>query len=344
MRQRWWRARAADAGVPIISVGNLTVGGKGKTPFTLFLASRMRARGLAVAVVSRGWGGTSETAALVSDGTNILMSPRAAGDEPVMMAKSFAGPIAVARRRIDAVNLLSAGGHLDALILDDGFQHLRLRRDLDLILINAARGFGNGWVLPAGPLREPRAALARADAIVLIDSGGPRTPLLTAAHLALPGRLPIIHASIRPRALVRVNNSEWQEYPLTLAGRRIVAVSGLADAAGFHAMLADLGATRAATFDFPDHHDYSPHDVENILSAARGADHIVTTEKDLVKLERFPLANVSLYALRLEVSMDAIDEGRLFHLIASRMRTSETSTGADVHAPKLRTGRIRRWL
>ena len=97
-------------GVPIISVGNLTVGGNGKTPFTLFLASRMRARGLAVAIVSRGWGGTSETPALVSDGTNILMSPREAGDEPVMMAKSFAGPIAIARRRIDAVRLLSARG------------------------------------------------------------------------------------------------------------------------------------------------------------------------------------------------------------------------------------------
>ena len=85
--------------------------------------------------------------------------------------KSFAGPIAVARRRLDAVKLLAAHGHLDALILDDGFQHLRLHRDLDLILINATRGFGNGWLLPAGPLREPHSALSRADAIVLIDSG-----------------------------------------------------------------------------------------------------------------------------------------------------------------------------
>jgi tetraacyldisaccharide 4'-kinase len=319
MRQRWWRSRAADAGVPVISVGNLTVGGNGKTPFTLFLASRMRARGLAVAIVSRGWGGSRETAALVSDGTNILMSPRVAGDEPVMMAKSFAGPIAVAHRRIDAVKLLSAREHLDAIILDDGFQHLRLRRDLDLILINAARGFGNGWVLPAGALREPRSALSRAHAIVLIDSGGRQTPPLTAAQLALPEHLPIIQASIRPRALVRANNSGWQEYPLMLGGQRIVAVSGLADATGFHAMLADLGATLAATFDFPDHHGYTPHDIENILSAMRGADHLVTTEKDLVKLERFPLADVSLYALRLEVSMDAGDEARLFDLLAAAM-------------------------
>jgi tetraacyldisaccharide 4'-kinase len=335
MRKRWWQSRAADAGVPVISVGNLTVGGNGKTPFTLFLASRMRARGLAVAIISRGWGGTNETAALVSDAKNILMSPRTAGDEPVMMAKSFVGPIAVARRRIEAARLLSARGHFDAFILDDGFQHLRLHRDLDLILINAARGFGNGWVLPAGPLREPRSAISRADAIVLIDSGGRRTPLLTAADLALPEHLPIIHASIRPRALVRAADSGWHESPLAPAGRRIVAVSGLADAAGFHAMLVDLGATLVANFDFPDHHDYTPHDVENILSAARDADHIVTTEKDLVKLERFPLPDVSLYALRLEVSMDASDEARLFDLIATRMRPPRGSSfpGAASRTP-----------
>jgi tetraacyldisaccharide 4'-kinase len=335
MRKRWWQSRAADAGVPVISVGNLTVGGNGKTPFTLFLASRMRARGLAVAIISRGWGGTNATAALVSDAENILMSPRTAGDEPVMMAKSFVGPIAVARRRIEAARLLSARGHFDAFILDDGFQHLRLHRDLDLILINAARGFGNGWVLPAGPLREPRSAISRADAIVLIDSGGRRIPLLTAADLTLPEHLPVIHASIRPRALIRADDLGWHEYPLTLAERRIVAVSGLADAAGFHTMLGDLGATLVTIFDFPDHHDYTPHDVENILSAARDADHIVTTEKDLVKLERFPLPDVSLYALRIEVSMDASDEARLFDLIATRMRPPRGSSfpGAASRTP-----------
>jgi tetraacyldisaccharide 4'-kinase len=332
-RERWWRHHASDAEVPTISVGNLTVGGNGKTPFTLFLASRLHARGLAVAIISRGWGGASDTAALVSDGRNILMSPRMAGDEPVMMARSFGGPIAVARRRIDAAKMLRAHGHFDAFILDDGFQHLSLRRDVNLLLINSAHGFGNGWVLPAGPLREPRSAVSRADAIVLIDSNVGQTPALTAADLALPKHTPIIRASIRPRALVRADDSRWHESPLKLAGRRVVAVSGLADSAGFHAMLADLGATLVALFDFPDHHDYTPFDVENLLSAARDLDHIVTTEKDLVKLERFPLADVSLYALRLEVSMDAIDEARLFDLIASRMRTADTSTGADVHAP-----------
>ncbi len=338
VRARWWRTKSSSAGATTISVGNLTVGGNGKTPFTLFLASRMRARGLAVAIVSRGWRRTIDRGnpVLVADGTRCLMSPREAGDEPVMMAKSFAGPIAVARRRIDAIRLLCAHGHFDAFILDDGFQHLRLRRDLDLLLINAARGFGNGWVLPAGPLRERRAAIARADAIVLIDSGSPCAGALSAADLALPGHVPIFRAAIRARALVHADAAGWHESPLALSGRRVVAVSGLADPAGFHAMLRELGATIAATLEFPDHHDYTAYDFENLLAVARGADLIVTTEKDLVKLELFPAPGVSLYALRLEVSMDSSDEARLFALVAARMRpggaaTSPRTTGGSLN-------------
>jgi tetraacyldisaccharide 4'-kinase len=347
LRARWWRNRSSNAGVPIISVGNLTVGGNGKTPFTLFLASRMRARGLAVAIVSRGWGRTIArgNAVLVSDGARCLRSAREAGDEPVMMAKSFDGPIAVARRRIDAIAMLRARGHLDALILDDGFQHLRLHRDLDLLLINAARGFGNGWVLPAGPLREGRAALARADAIVLIDSRVPGAQAPAAIDLPLPAHLPIFHASLRPCALVRADAAGWHQSPLALSGRRVVAVSGLADAGGFHAMLRALGATLAATFDFPDHHDYGPHDFENLLSAATEADLIVTTEKDLVKLEVFPAPGVSLYALKLEVAMDPIDETRLFDLVAARTRIVRTAASprATDGSLNLKPGSLCQW-
>jgi tetraacyldisaccharide 4'-kinase len=236
----------------------------------------------------------------------------------------------VARRRIDAIGLLCARGRFDAVILDDGFQHLRLHRDLDLLLINAARGFGNGWVLPAGPLREGRAAIARADAIVLIDSGGPRAARSSATDLALPGHVPIFRAWIRPRALVHADAAGWHESALALGGRRVVAVSGLADPAGFHEMLRELGATIAATLEFPDHHDYTPHDFENLLAAARAAELIVTTEKDLVKLELFPAPGVSLYALRLEVWMDASDEARLFELVAARIRTGGAASSPQV--------------
>jgi len=340
MRERWWRRKSLQAGVPTISVGNLTVGGNGKTPFTLFLASLMRARGLRVAIVSRGWGRVIDRnkALLVSDGTRCFKSPREAGDEPVMMAKSFRGPIAVARRRVDAIRLLREHGDFDAFILDDGFQHLRLRRDLDLIMINAERGFGNGWLLPAGPLREPHAAIGRADAIVLIDSGTSHGRKWDVADLALPEHMPIFHATLRPRVLVRADGAEWRESPLVLDGRRVVAVSGLADATSFHAMLLEVGATIFAALDFPDHHDYTPHDFENLMDTARGADLIVTTEKDLVKLELFPAHDVSLYALRLEVAMDAGDEARLFDLVAARMRSRGPSESRHATSGSLNQG------
>src|SRR5713226_1231651 len=310
IRERWWRRMARHAGVTTISVGNLTVGGNGKTPFTLFLASRLRARGLNVGIVSRGWGRRGSGAQLVSDGTRFLLGPDEAGDEPVMMAKSFDGPIAVARRRIDAIKLLAQRFPLDAVILDDAFQHVRLKRDLDLVLVNAARGFGNGWLLPAGPMREPSAALRRADATIVL-------------------------AMIRPRNLVHAEREGWRETPLALAGRRVVAVSGLADASGFHAMLRELGANLVRTIEYPDHHGYGPGDWENIVAAASDAEMAVTTEKDLVKLERFSSPGLSLYALRLEVSMDERDEDRLFAAImAQTARLRATGAAARVRSSK----------
>jgi tetraacyldisaccharide 4'-kinase len=322
---------ARHAGVTTISVGNLTVGGNGKTPFALFLASRLRAQGLSLGIVSRGWSRRGSGAQLVSDGTRILLGPDEAGDEPVMMAKCFDGPIAVARRRIDAIKLLAQRFPLDAVILDDGFQHVRLKRDLDLVLINAARGFGNGWILPAGPMREPLTALQRADAVIVMGPGEHRDDSLNTAMRQVlrdkPDLLrdkPILRAMIRPRNLVRAEHEGWCETPLAFAGR-VIAVSGLADASGFHAMLRELGANLARAIEYPDHHDYGPGDWENIMAAASGAEMVVTTEKDLVKLERFSSHGLSLYALRLEVSMDERDEGRLFAAIMDRIRKPRVS-------------------
>ncbi|MGH7934267.1 MAG: tetraacyldisaccharide 4'-kinase [Candidatus Binataceae bacterium] len=332
VRKRWWRAMACDAGIPVISVGNLTVGGNGKTPFTLFLASLLARHGLAVGIVSRGWGSVESgaDAALVSDGARILLAPRAAGDEPSMMAKAYAGPIAIARRRLDGIRLLTRSFALDAIVLDDGFQHVRLKRDLDLLLVNETRGFGNGWILPAGPLREPLSAIDRADAIILINplinanADGIDSPcgpsaehgaaLSPAARARLSSRT-LLHATVRPHALVRAAADGWHEMAFTLDGVRVAAVSGIADARGFHAMLRGLGAKVTRTLDYPDHHDYSPADWENILDAARGSEMLVTTEKDLVKLEGFSTDNISLCALRLAVTMDAEDRMRLLGMV-----------------------------
>jgi tetraacyldisaccharide 4'-kinase len=329
IRERWWRSMSHYAGVPTLSVGNLTVGGNGKTPFTLFLARLLHAHGINAGIVSRGWGRSSHgpSAAIVSDGKDILLEVREAGDEPLMMAKSFDGPIAIGRRRIDAIALLddylrSRGATLGAVILDDGFQHLRLKRDLNLLLVNAARVFGNGWLLPAGPMRDRHAAIARADAIVLVD-GAEADPasLSDRDQRGFEGR-PVLQARLEPRALLSADPRgddltappRWREHPLALGGRRVVAVSGVADPAGFHAMLERLGASIIATLAFPDHHDYGPYDIESMLAAAASAELVITTEKDLVKLEYFPLTGLPLYALRVAVTMPPEDEHCLLDL------------------------------
>jgi tetraacyldisaccharide 4'-kinase len=325
-RHLYWRMNKRHAGVTTISVGNLTAGGSGKTPFTLFLASRLQSHGLKVAIVSRGYkrAPTADRALLVADRGVMKISPEEAGDEPTMLAKSFNGPIAVARRRIDGIELLTKLGPLDAVVLDDGFQHERLHRDVDLLLVSNERGFGNGWMLPAGPMREPLGSVRRADAIVLVNSGDQESVLRPSELRKLSSRT-ILAAAIRPHSFLALDNGAWHEVPLGLAGRRVLAVSGLADASGFYAMLRDLDADLVGVFEYPDHHAYTNSDWQTIVNAMRDVDITITTEKDLVKLERFPFPRDSLYALRLEVTMDPADAKALDELILGRMKVSDAS-------------------
>jgi tetraacyldisaccharide 4'-kinase len=328
-RHVYWRMNKQHAGVTTISVGNLTAGGNGKTPFTLFLASRLQSHGLQVAIVSRGYkrAPTAERALLVADRGVMKISPEEAGDEPTMLAKSFSGPIAVARRRIDGIELLTKLGPLDAVILDDGFQHERLHRDVDLLLVSNQRGFGNGWMLPAGPMREPLSSVRRADAIVMINFSD-QSSALRPIEIAKLNSRKVLGASIRPHSFIELDNGAWHEIPLGLAGRRVLAVSGLADASGFYAMLRDLDADLVGVFEYPDHHAYTSADWQTIVNAMRDVDITITTEKDLVKLERFPFPRDSLYALRLEVTMDPADAEALDELIMGRMNQRAAASRA----------------
>jgi tetraacyldisaccharide 4'-kinase len=326
-RHLYWQMMKRRAPVLTVSVGNLTVGGTGKTPFTLFLAKRLQSHGLRVGIVSRGYlrARSGAPAELVADGGQLKISPEDAGDEPAMMAKSFSGPIAVAKRRLDGIELLSRLGPLDAVILDDGFQHVRLSRDVDLVLVSNERGFGNGWMLPAGPMRDSIRAVGRADAIIVMSSGTGASAIRPSQMKKLTARK-VLHASVRPRALLLIENGVWRETPLGLGGRRVLAVSGLADPSGFYAMLRELDAELVGVFEYPDHHAYTNADWQAIVNAMRETDLVVTTEKDLVKLERFPFPRDSLYALKLEVTMDAADARALDELIIGRIKAA---TAAD---------------
>ena len=333
-RSAWWERFAQFPPLPTVSVGNLAIGGSGKTPFTLFLATRLQRSGVSVGIVSRGYGGeASRQARLVSDGRYMGMTARQAGDEPVMLAKSFHGPVAVARRRMDAIKLLAANALADAVVLDDGFQHVRLRRDFDLVLINQSRGLGNGWLLPAGPMREPLSAVQRADAVVLIETFGANRAIDSASEIMCGLR--ILRARLKPSALTFSENGKWRVAPLELNRKRVVAVSGVADSAGFHSMIRALGANLLGTLDYPDHYAYMSNDWKNILAATRQCEMLITTEKDLVKLEGFRTPELPFCALHLDVTMEAEEERQLLTLIMERIR----------HRPGARSvqGGIHRW-
>ena len=317
LRASYWRfsgRKKKAIQTRVISVGNLTVGGNAKTPFTLYLARKLLEHGISAAIVSRGYGGRlgEADAILVSDGHGVRLSPEDAGDEAVMMARAFDGPVAVARRRFEAIELLRRLGPLDAVVLDDGFQHLRLARDVDFLLVSGERGFGNGWVLPAGPMREGIGAAARASAAVILAPQAGLEAALTRAQQARLTRMPIMRGLIEPRALVYSDSGKWREAPVqSLGGRRILAVSALADPRSFYSMLRELEADLIGVIEFPDHYQYTAPDWQRIWRAAATVDLVVTTEKDLVKLERFPFPRNSIAALRLEISMGADEERML---------------------------------
>jgi tetraacyldisaccharide 4'-kinase len=301
----------------VVSVGNLAVGGTGKTPATLWLAERLRQRGFAVAIVSRGHRGRAKGATVVGAPRNgetpASRDPAVVGDESAMLSRRFEGPVVVGRERAAAGELARREFGAEVLVLDDGFQHWALQRDFDLVCLRAG-GFGDGHLLPAGRLREPVGALRRAQA-VLVTQGEEGARLDPRLERALAG-LPVYRGELRATALVTPDGDVWRELPMgALAARRALGVAGLADPQPFYATLREWDARLDDFLEFPDHHDYTLDDWKMIASRSRGLDLVVTTEKDLVKLERFPFAKDKLAAVR--VSMDVEEGDRLVESVVA---------------------------
>ena len=313
---------------PVVSVGNLTFGGTGKTPFVEFLARRFRFEGRKPAVVSRGYGRRSKGVVVVSEGSGPVVGPEKGGDEPVAIASRVpAATVVVGERRAEAARTaLDLGA--DLIILDDGYQHLALQRDVDILLLDASDPFGGGALPPRGRLREPLSALARADAVVFTrtDRREPSKQVSEALARWNP-RAPVFTARIRPVGLC---DEQGSLVAGSLTSRRFVAVCGIANPAGFAASMTELDLAPETLLVFPDHCRYGRRDLERIRRAAdrTGSAWILTTEKDAVKLQGKTLLPV--VTVRLEVEMGESD---FFPFLLSRLAGGAPHRAASVPRP-----------
>ncbi|PLX89896.1 MAG: tetraacyldisaccharide 4'-kinase [Desulfuromonas sp.] len=264
--------------IPVISVGNIAVGGTGKTPFVNYLLGYFENRGIRPAVVSRGYGGTfSGRCAVVSDGNGPLCSPAYCGDEPFLLAqKHLRSLIMIAPKRKDAIVEINAEKKADVIILDDAFQHQQVARDLNVVLLDERRPYGNGFPLPAGLLREFHGALRRADLLVMTRA---TKRVASNTIYGLPA------AVCRHQISSQMTSLAGQPVGLnSLKGQRGLAFAGIANPQLFFLDLLEMGLTLTQRVEFPDHAIYSGARLEWLRSQRDSVDYYVTTEKDAVKL------------------------------------------------------------
>lgn len=322
--------RSFAAGAPVVSVGNLTVGGTGKTPFALWLTRRLVVAGWKPALVTRGYGGDLGTRVLtVGDEGRAFFDIEEIGDEATLLAERSGVPVVCATDRVAAARQAVEAHAAELVVLDDGFQHLRLKRDVDIVLVDGQAGFGNGSLLPAGPMRERLATLRRADAVVVTKTAETGRIGEEIARVA-PG-VPVFPAAYAPASVVQAEDGGLVEKPLgIMVGRKVITISAIADPASFYDLLGELEVQPVDVLEFPDHHVFDQGDWQQISKVAHQADLIVCTEKDLVKLRRFPFARGRLVALRLELRLDSADEEQLLRVIADTAGLSRDAGAAEV--------------
>jgi len=316
--------RDQPLGCLVVVVGNLTVGGTGKTPVVEIFARALQDRGRKVAILSRGyksrapsiwkkwWRWLTHTdeppPRVVGDGRAVLLDSEEAGDEPYMLARNLPGVVVlVDKNRVKAGAYAIKRFGCDTLVLDDGFQYLPLKGRLNLLLVDKTNPFGNGYLLPRGILREPVKHLKRANYIFLTKSDGRRdTDLEALIERHKPGA-DLIECAHRPRYLQRLGaGADGDREPLDwLKGRRVFAFSGIATPESFEKFLRDLGALLVGRERFLDHYRYSPEDLAELFdaAAAQRAECLVTTEKDAVRIAGMAGRPMPIYYLRLEIEI-----------------------------------------
>ena len=257
-----WRAPC-----PVVVVGNLTAGGNGKTPVVIWLVEQLQRQGIRVGVVSRGYGGKAESYPLLLDANSTTAQ---AGDEPVLIFQRTGAPVAVSLVRVDAVKALLAAHDLQLIVTDDGLQHYRLARDKEIVVIDGVRRFGNGWWLPAGPMRERASRLSSVDARIV--NGGE----------AQAGEIPM---TLRPGEAVNLLTHERRQVSDL---QNVVAMAGIGHPPRFFATLNECGLQPVRTVALADHKALTEADVQALVEPGQ---QLIMTEKDAVKCRRFAQEN-----------------------------------------------------
>jgi len=314
-------------GVPVISIGNLTVGGTGKTPVVELFARTLRDKGRAVAILSRGYKSKravrvplwKRLAALVhlvekpaeppprivSDGKNVLLDSYTAGDEPWMLATNLPGvPVVVDKNRVKAGRYAIDRFQSDVLLLDDGMQYLRLKHRLDIVLVDRTAPFGNGHMLPRGTLREPAKHLKRASYIFITKSDEtPNTDLITEIR-RYNRDAEIVECRHRPVHFKNLQTGEIMPIP-EVKGKYVGAFSGIAVPESFEKSLRKLGAKVEATARFADHHRFTEREIKQFIDRCvrRDLEYIVTTEKDIVRFPDLPKYDIPIIFMRVEIEI-----------------------------------------
>jgi tetraacyldisaccharide 4'-kinase len=307
LKRRRDLARRRRLPVPVVSIGNLSMGGTGKTPCVLLLASLLRDRGRRPGILTRGYGRHAP-------GRHLAVAPGATvhseycGDEPQIFVRAAIAPVGIGPRRFHTGSLLISEFATDILLLDDGFQHLRLHRDVDVVLVDALAPCPGGALFPLGRLREPLASLARADIFLITRSEFSETaPAIEHALTALNPRAPIFRASVAPLAWVK--HDSGREYPLAAPPfHRAAAFCGIGNPQSFWRTLAALDIQPVETFEFGDHHPYRPQELRRMAAQAaqRQGEVLLTTQKDAINLcdgALSAIAPLRLYWLKVEMEI-----------------------------------------
>jgi tetraacyldisaccharide 4'-kinase len=333
--------RPAHLGVPVISIGNLTVGGTGKTPVVELLARTLRDKGRSVCILSRGYKSKEPpqrsklkrfaaalglakkepkpSVRIVSDREQVLLNSEEAGDEPRMLAMNLPGvPVLVNRNRIRAGRRAIQLFNADVLLLDDGMQYLKLKHRLDVVLVDRTSPFGNGHLLPRGTLREPPIHLKRASYIFITKCDGSDNTEFIAGLRKYNKAAEIVECRHRPVHFIDMHTGEI--VPLEdIRGKHVGAMSGIAVPKSFEDGLRKLGAKVDVCCHFPDHHRFTAEEVKPFVERCvyKDVDYIVTTEKDMVRFPSMPKPEVQILYMRVEIEILKGQEvfDKMIHLI-----------------------------